>query len=101
MVTEVKESKRIYKEQSIYEMLIDYANIIYTNIKELAKTNIIQYIIHLLNSIPIAQGCHFIDQRDRNWFKKELDELLKKDIIKELMSPWAILIIIVGKKNRS
>ena len=47
-----------------------YANIIYNNMKELAKTNIIQYIIYLLNSIPIAQGCYFIDQRDRNWLKK-------------------------------
>jgi len=51
--------------------------------KELAKTNIIQYTIHLLNSIPITQGCHLMDQKDRNWLKKELDELLEKGIIRE------------------
>jgi len=62
-------------------------DIIYINLKELSKTNIIQYIIHLLNSISIAQGCCPIDQKDRNWLKKELDELLEKSIIKESMSP--------------
>ncbi len=30
-----------FEEQSIYEMLADYTDIIYTNMKELAKTNII------------------------------------------------------------
>ncbi len=55
--------------------------------KELAKTNIIQHIIHLLNSIPIVQECHPIDQRDKNWLKKKLDELLKKSIIRESISP--------------
>ncbi len=69
--------------------------------KELAKTNIIQHIIHLLNLTLIVQGCHLIDQRDRNWLKKELDKLLKKDIIRESMSPWATPIVIVGKKNES
>ena len=68
-------------------MLAKYADIIYTDMKELVKTNIIQHTIHLLNSTPIVQGCRLIDQRDRNWLKKELDELLEKGIIRESMSP--------------
>ncbi len=42
-----------------------------------------------------------IDQRDWNWLKKELDELLEKSIIRESMSPWATPIVIVGKKDES
>ncbi len=42
-----------------------------------------------------------MDQRDRNWLKKELDELLEKGIIRESMSPWAIPIVIVSKKDES
>ena len=72
-------------------MLAKYADIIYTDMKELAKTNIIQHTIHLLNLTPIVQGCRPMDQRDRNWLKKELDELLEKGIIRESMSPWATL----------
>ena len=33
--------ERTFEEQSIHEMLAKYADIIYTNLKELAKTNII------------------------------------------------------------
>jgi len=42
-----------------------------------------------------------MDQRDQNWLKKELDKLLEKGIIRESMSPWAIPIVIVGKKDES
>ena len=42
-----------------------------------------------------------MDQRDRNWLKKELDELLEKGIIRKSMSPWATSIVIVGKKDKS
>src|SRR6266498_5156953 len=86
LVAETKEPERTFEEQSIHELLAKYADIIYMDVKELAKTNIIQHIIHLLNQILIAQGCRSIDQRDRNWLKKELDELLEKDIIRESMS---------------
>ncbi len=54
LAAEAKESKQTYEEQSIHELLIDYANIIYTDLKELSKTNIIQHTIHLLNSTLIA-----------------------------------------------
>ncbi len=42
-------------------MLAKYADIIYMNMKELAKSNIIQHTIHLLNSTSIAQGCRLMD----------------------------------------
>jgi len=42
-----------------------------------------------------------MDQQNQNWLKKELDKLLEKGIIRELMNPWATPIIIVGKKDRS
>src|SRR6266498_6140073 len=53
--------ERTFEEQSIQELLAKYTDIIYTDMKELAKTNIIQHTIHLLNSTPIAQGCRLMD----------------------------------------
>ncbi len=41
LAAEAKKLGWTYKEQSIHELLTDYADIIYTDIKELAKTNII------------------------------------------------------------
>jgi len=42
-----------------------------------------------------------MDQRDRNWLNKELDKLLEKDIIRELINSWATPIVIVSKKDGS
>ena len=41
LVAEKKESERTFEEQSIHELLTKYADIIYTDMKKLAKTNII------------------------------------------------------------
>ncbi len=49
LAVEMKVSQRIYEEQSIYELLAKYADIIYIDMKELAKTNIIQHTIYLFN----------------------------------------------------
>ena len=61
LAAETEASKQTYEEQSVWELFVDYADIIYTDMKELAKTNIIQHIIHLLNSTLITQGCHPMD----------------------------------------
>ncbi len=53
LVAEAEESKQTYEKQSIYKLLAEYANIIYNNMKKLAKINIIQHTIYLLNSTPI------------------------------------------------
>ncbi len=64
LAAEKEGPERTFEEQSIHEMLAKYADIIYTDVKELAKTNIIQHTIYLLNTTPIAQGCRPMDQRD-------------------------------------
>ncbi len=61
LAAEKEGPERTFEEQSIHELLAKYADIIYTDMKELAKTNIIQHTIHLLNSTPIAQGYHPMD----------------------------------------
>jgi len=41
LTVETKEPKQIYEEQHIHNLLTEYADIIYNDMKELAKTNII------------------------------------------------------------
>ncbi len=66
LAAKAEATKQTYQKQSVRELLIDYANIIYTDMKELAKTNIIQHTIHLFNLILIVQKCCSINQRNRN-----------------------------------
>ncbi len=53
LAAEKEGPKWTFEEQSIHELLVKYADIIYTDVKELVKTNIIQHTIHLLNLTPI------------------------------------------------
>ena len=62
LAAETEGPERTFEEQSIHKLLAKYADIIYTDVKELAKTNIIQHTIHLLNQTLITQGCHPMDQ---------------------------------------
>ncbi len=41
LAAETEAPKQTFKEQSVRELLVNYADIIYTDMKELAKTNII------------------------------------------------------------
>ena len=41
LATETEEPERTFEEQSIHKVFTDYADIIYNDMKELAKTNII------------------------------------------------------------
>ncbi len=41
LAVEIEAPKRTFEEQSIHELLVKYADIIYIDVKELAKTNII------------------------------------------------------------
>ncbi len=61
LVAETEGPERTFEEQGIHELLTKYADIIYMDIKELAKTNIIQHTIHLLNQTLLAQECSLID----------------------------------------
>src|SRR6266540_1666549 len=50
LMAETEGPEQTFEEQSIHELLAKYADIIYMDMKKLAKTNIILHIIHLLNS---------------------------------------------------
>ena len=54
LAAEKEGPERTFEEQSIHELLAKYADIIYMDVKELAKNNIIQHTIHLLNQTPIT-----------------------------------------------
>jgi len=86
VVEEAKAAEPTLKQQEIHNMVQEYVDIVYSDIKDLNQTNIIKHIIELLDKALIAQE-HLIDQQDRIWLKKELDDLLKRGIVKESASP--------------
>jgi len=53
------------------------------------------------NDIPIRSGVRVLGYHKREWLKKEIDELLKARIIRPSRSLYAVILVIVQKKNRS
>ena len=67
--------------------------------KELGRTNIIQHTIQLLDERPVSKGNCPLDQKDQIWIKQELKDLLERGIIRESISPYSALIVVVDKKT--
>jgi len=51
---EAKAAELTPEQQEIHDMVQEYLDIVYTNIKDLNQTNIIKHTIELLDKVPIA-----------------------------------------------
>jgi len=60
-VEETKAAEFIPEQQEIHDMIQEYSDIVYSDIKDLNQTNIIKHTIKLLNKTLIAQECYPID----------------------------------------
>ena len=54
VVEEAKAAEHTSEQQKIYDMVQEYLNIVYSNIKDLNQTNIIKHTIKLLDKAPIV-----------------------------------------------
>ena len=63
------------------------------------RTTIVQHSIHVGDAAPIRQRPYRIPYSRREMVKRELDEMLASGVIQPSMSPWALPIVLVEKKD--
>jgi hypothetical protein len=66
---------------------------------EPGRTTVVQHQIRTGDAAPVRQKPYRIPYSRREMVKNELDEMLKANVIRPSVSPWAAPIVLVPKKD--
>ncbi|GET52813.1 retroviral-like aspartic protease 1 [Rhizophagus irregularis DAOM 181602=DAOM 197198] len=87
------------QEKELKDLVKEYEDICIYGDKKISKTNIVKCNIRLKDKTPINQKAYRESIENREIIKKEIDKMLKEEIIQESCSPWSSPIVIVNKKT--
>ena len=88
------------RQQNLFQQLLnDNVDICAEGQMDIGKTNIIQHEIDTGNHVPIAKAAYRTTPAKKTFIENEIQDMLKKGIIRESKSPWAFPVVIVEKKD--
>ena len=90
--SDMEEPKRI----QLQEVLLSYPAVLATTP---GRTNLVRHHVSVGDAIPIQQKPYRVPYAQRDLVKRELDLMLKADVIRPSVSPWASPIVLVTKKD--
>jgi hypothetical protein len=82
------------QEKELKDLIKEYEDICIYGNKKLSKTNIVKCNIRLKDETPINQKAYRKSTENREIIKREIDKMLKEEIIQESYSPWSSLVIV-------
>jgi len=80
-------------------IILKYKEIIADDTKRLGRTHLIEHTIDLIHSFPIQTKKKPLDLSTRQWLKGEVEDMLRRGIIRPSNSPYATGISIAIKKD--
>ncbi|GET51364.1 retroviral-like aspartic protease 1 [Rhizophagus irregularis DAOM 181602=DAOM 197198] len=87
------------QEKELKDLVKEYEDICIYGDKKISKTNIVKCNIRLKDEMPINQKAYRESTENREIIKREIDKMLKEEIIQESCSPWSSPVVIVNKKT--
>ncbi|GBC38977.2 retroviral-like aspartic protease 1 [Rhizophagus irregularis DAOM 181602=DAOM 197198] len=87
------------QEKELKDLVKEYEDICIYGDKKISKTNIVKCNIRLKDETPINQKAYRESTENREIIKREIDKMLKEEIIQESCSPWSSPVVIVNKKT--
>ena len=90
--SDMEEPKRI----QLQEVLLSFPAVLATTP---GRTNLVRHHVSVGDAIPIQQKPYRVPYAQRDLVKRELDLMLKADVIRPSVSPWASPIVLVTKKD--
>ena len=68
---------------------------------DIGRTNILKHEINTGNSAPVAKSYYKGNQVKRDFIANEINDMMKRELIRESKSPWAAPVVVVEKKDGS
>ncbi|GET55355.1 retroviral-like aspartic protease 1 [Rhizophagus irregularis DAOM 181602=DAOM 197198] len=93
-----KDLEKLQKKE-LKDLVKEYEDICIYGDKKISKTNIVKCNIRLKDETPINQKAYRESTENREIIKREIDKMLKEEIIQESCSPWSSPVVIVNKKT--
>ncbi|CAB5214806.1 unnamed protein product [Rhizophagus irregularis] len=87
------------QEKELKDLVKEYEDICIYGDKKISKTNIVKCNIRLKDETPINQKAYRESTENREIIKREIDKMLKEEIIQESCSLWSSPVVIVNKKT--
>ena len=100
---EAQIDKRLAAEQrqKMKDLLIKYRNVFSTNPKGPGLVTHVEHVIDTGDTRPIKQRSYRTSQKEDQYLKQEVEEMIDNGIIRPSASPWSSPVVLVGKKDGS
>jgi len=97
------EAKQVMNQlpMSVKRLLDQFKDVVAQHKDDLGRTNILKHKINLVHSFPITAKPKLFDPAMQRKMKQEVQDLLRKGIIRPSTSPYSASISVVEKKNRT
>ena len=81
-------------------LLKEFTDLFAKDIIQLKKTNLVTYKIYTEDVPPISSQPYIVSLTEQIFINEEIQQMLDNNLITELTSLWAFLVVLVAKKNR-
>ena len=87
------------QERRLNELIERNSDIFSKDEYDIGKTTLATHEINTENAAPIKGRAYKASPNEKKIIKKEIDEMIKRKIIKPSISPWSSPVVLVEKKN--
>ena len=99
--TNVLDGCKSEQRQTLYNLLVEYKDIISTGSHDLGRTNLVNHRLDTGNAIPFKSALGRLAFAQRDDAKENIQVMIDNNIIEPSNSPWASPIVLVRKKDGS
>ncbi|GES91988.1 retroviral-like aspartic protease 1 [Rhizophagus clarus] len=85
--------------ESLTKILDKNKELFARSMEELQQTHLGEHVIITENVHPIKKNAYRAAPKENEFIEKEINEMLKQDLIRPSSSPWSFPVVIVKKKN--
>ena len=87
------------QKQKLQKLLVENKDLFAQSMEELQQTHMGEHVIITEDVHPIKKHAYRAAPRENEFMEKEINEILKQDLIQPSTSPWLFPVVIVKKKN--